>query len=146
MYHNYADSSHSRGVAIWINERVIIKVLNIHSMKGSRCLLLNIELNNTVTSLVCVYAPNKELERCLFFDEMKEWIVSKSIKIRNLILAGDFNCCLETADRNINSHLKDKSRTVLRFLVTYLDLVDTGYVYGSASSMYTWQERNIKSR
>ena len=118
---------------------------NVYYEKG-RAQLMNIELHGKNMSIVCVYAPNKERDRICFFQDLKLWILENTDTPHNIILAGDFNCCLLQNDRSTNSHVNDKSRNALNCLLTTLDINDTWVKFGMSSSHYTWDDGNTKSR
>ena len=124
IYHSYAISSHSKGVAILFRQGLRIKISNVCSSDNGRKLLINTELNGIQFCVICLYAPNSEVERNMFFLELQEWISDNCCSLANIILAGDFNCCLDENDRNTFYHLSDKSRKALKNLLMFFHIYD----------------------
>ena len=79
VYHSLSDSVHSRGVCIMFSNKMRIKLVSKHCSQDGRILLLNAELNDIPTSLMCVYAPNTEKSRKEFYSKMKK--MDKSVCI-----------------------------------------------------------------
>ena len=113
-------------------------MLNHHSSFDGRIVLINIELDENVYTVVNIYAPNNEVGRAEFFRKLIKWISQYSDNTNNLIIMGDFNCCLNNTDRTPQTHLKDKSRNTLSKLIQTLNLLDgweqkhkdqTGFTY-----------------
>ena len=60
-------TSSARGVAIWLKQHLDIKIIDHQKDTEGRLLLLNIEINDNVYTLVNVYAPNIPKNRNTFF-------------------------------------------------------------------------------
>ena len=75
-FHCITNSSHSRGVAILFSENFKGQVLNSFSSDDRRILLLNVQINDDIVTLVLVYAPNIEIE--------KKRILSKASKFHKI--------------------------------------------------------------
>ena len=75
-------------------------------------------------SLINIYAPNSETERKSFFREIELFINTHALNKNNLILGGDFNCCLRDIDRNPPTHLTDGSRNNFKNLLQNHNLFD----------------------
>ena len=68
-------------------------------------LLLNIEHESRIITVVNVYAPNTEKCRVDFFRKVSKWIAKYSMNDENVILVGDFNCNI-LKDNDRSSHGK----------------------------------------
>ena len=62
------DSSHSRGVDVLFKQNFQGEVISSFSSNGGRILLVNIEFQGNILSIVSVYAPTHEAERMIFFE------------------------------------------------------------------------------
>ena len=62
-----SDSSHSTGVSILFSENFKGKIINTEIGENGRSLLVNLEYNNKIFTVVSVYAPNCEYSRIEFF-------------------------------------------------------------------------------
>ena len=122
VFHSCSNSVHSRGVSILIRKSLQFKVINHIIDDEGRKLLLNVEINGEVKSLVCAYLPNKERERVNFFVQFTEWIVNNCIDNNNVILGADFNCVLEKIDRKLEN--KDKSSKCFKRFLEKLEFQD----------------------
>ena len=74
-------------------------VISSHSDHHGRLILLNIEINEHVYTLVNLYAPNDIQERIVFFRQIMSFINAHAINKSKLIIAGAFNCALSENDR-----------------------------------------------
>ena len=92
------------------------------------------------------YAPNDELERQNQLNNLNTWIHIKALHINNLIVCGDFNCCLQVNDRSSATHLKDKSRLSFSKLINDLQLKDHWGSRGTNVSNFKWTDGKIYSR
>ena len=146
VYHNHAPSPHSKGIAILISKSLKIKIINVQNDNDGRITLINAELNGVNLCMVNVYAPNGEKERKDFYSKLEEFISQRCDSPKHIIIAGDFNCCLEDNDRNTKTHLTDGSRFILKQILSNLELNDIGQLYTEDSNRFTWCERNISSR
>ena len=77
---------------------------------------------------------------------MAALINKKASNINNLIVCGDFNCCLRDNDRSTATHLKDKSRRSFSELIKNLQLIDHWDSRGTKISNFTWTDGKIYSR
>ena len=138
--HSVTDSKHSRGVAILMNNKLNVKVKNQYSSNNGRNMLVNVEIDDDIYTLVSVYAPNIESERVHHFNNLRKWISEHTLNDNNIIVAGDMNCCLLDQDRNSCTHLKDKSRVALRGILEYIRLKDLWHVNSNKDIGYTYMD------
>ena len=81
-------TSNSRGVAIWIKKNVEFKLIDEYKDNEGRLLLINVEINNDIYTIINIYAPNMN-KRNTFFKQVDRLINEYSIG--QIILAGDYN-------------------------------------------------------
>ena len=76
------------------------------------------------------------------------WSLKHCCSTNNIILAGDFNCCLNVEDRSTQTHIGDKSRNALSTLVDKLGLLDmwTSESVTCKGNHFTWSDHKTKSR
>lgn len=82
-------TSNSRGVAIWIKKNVEFKLIDEYKDNEGRLLLINVEINNAIYTIINIYAPNNMKKRNTFFKQVDRFINEYSIG--QIILAGDYN-------------------------------------------------------
>lgn len=123
-FHSFTTSAFSRGVAILIDKKVNYDLIDYHTDNEGRQILINISWNDSIFTLVCLYAPNDEKERVEFFKNSTNWILKHSKNTDQIIVAGDFNCCLNDNDRTSRTHLKDASRESMKSLIKQCNTVD----------------------
>ena len=71
IYHSVTKSPHSKGVAIWISSKLKHDIVNIVvSEDDGRKLLLNLDVCETIYSIISLYAPNNEKERCVLYNNL----------------------------------------------------------------------------
>ena len=144
-FYSLTDSPFSKGVGILFRENLPIRIINSKEYMNGRALLLNLEMHDHGFTVVCVYAPNDETARCVFFNNLTDWIIEHAKFVGSMILAGDLNCCMLDTDRNSRSHVKDKSRVALKEMISSFCLKDIGYI-DDLHKKYTWTDGKIKSR
>ena len=83
-------TSNSRGVAIWIKKNVEFKLIDEYKDNEGRLLLINVEINNAIYTIINIYAPNNMKKRNTFFKQVDRFINEYSIGDQ-IILAGDYN-------------------------------------------------------
>ncbi|MEW8547308.1 MAG: endonuclease/exonuclease/phosphatase family protein [Candidatus Thiodiazotropha sp.] len=122
-FHAFSDSAKS-GVSILIKQKLNFSLLNEHSSNDGRKLLLNIEIGENIFTLVSIYAPNDEKCRKDFIKKSERWIKKYALNENNIVIGGDWNCCMNDSDRNTLTHINDSSRKCFKSLVDNLDLTD----------------------
>ena len=129
-YHCFSDSVFSRGVSILFRKGIIFDALSTHKSSDGRKLLLNISIDDHPITLVNVYAPNNQTDRCEFFKRMQTWVSQHANTLENLILCGDFNCVLDNSS--------DKSSNVLKKCLSKLNFCDMWNELHPQKTGYTW--------
>ena len=103
MLHSYGNSQ-SRGVSIFIKDNLNCILLDSFKDNDGRLLIVNVEIDDNLYTLVNIYAPNTPQNRNAFFKKVKRLIEEKSLGL--IILGGDMNEILSTNDtktRNENT-------------------------------------------
>ena len=143
-------SSRSRGCAILVGPGS--EITYSESDPGGRYILAKAKVEGgDVFNLVCVYAPDKPVEREPFFTSLKKSLV-KFCRNDPVIMAGDLNFVNDPERDRIGSNLKrsqfTKGKEVFDQIVDYFELIDTHLKVGSREGDYTWSNKrgDIKSR
>jgi exonuclease III len=148
--HALTDSSHSRGVTIMFNDKVDLEIINVHASKDGRKVLTNVKIDQDVTlSIVSIYAPNIEKDRTAFFKTLSKWITQYSTNTDNVIVCGDFNCCLNDEDRLPKTHVNDKSRLAMQNMMKFCKMNDAWQIHCiDKTNRYTYVDKKngTKSR
>ena len=71
FFHSFG-STQSKGVSIWIRKDLEYKVINSLSDKDGRIIMINIEIEDKIYTLVNIYAPNSPKARNSFFKNTKK--------------------------------------------------------------------------
>jgi len=145
--HVYSDSPHSRGVSVLFNPSCDVEIIDVHKSEDARRLVVNVNVQGTVISLINVYAPNKISQRKDYYNKLSKCMTTQCLNDSMIIMAGDFNCCLTDQDRTPVTHEKDQSRVCLNNLLIKHDLCDSGLAV-MMNPPFTWQngEATVKSR
>ncbi len=131
IYHNFTNSSHSRGVAIMVHKCLDAKIVSIHRKDDARVILINLEIDGVQLSICNIYAPSDEYIRRDYFNNLKFWIARHTENENELLLGGDFNCAINDDDRKNIRGNRDVSRTALKNLLKSLNLMDAWYIHNS---------------
>jgi len=146
IIHSVSDSSHSRGVCILFKKGLQYNILDVKECHEGRLLVVNIDINGHVYSIINVYSPNNLNERLQFLCELSEWIDKYALNKKNIIIGGDLNCVNERKDRKSNN--VDKSTDKIREIKAKYNLLDTWremhpdkleytFIHPSNSNMYS---------
>ena len=148
ILHSVTDSVHSRGVCFMFKNNLNVEILNTKSCDMGHLLLVNIKVNEEIITLVNIYAPNSETDRTSFYGKVDKWITDYSLNVNNVVIAGDFNCCLLDSDRQPPTHLKDKSRKRLTELIEHNSLLDAKQQSNNLNNGFTFidKQHGTKSR
>ena len=144
IYHE--NTSRSMGQIILFSERCSNDITIISSSK--RFLAVKLTVCNKPTVVINIYAPNGDIDKENFFDEILNKI--KDIDCDNIILGGDFNCVLDN-NKDIITGQGHKPETVRKFndLIDRCDLYDTWRLFNPETKEYTWsrhQRQDVVSR
>ena len=131
-------------MVILYSEKFKGQVLNSFSSNDGRILLVNVQINDDIVTLVLAYAPNIEIEKIEFYLKLQIFIKSNSDNIHNLIVAGDFNACLKKTDRSPESAKMDKS-DAFEYMLKHTLLKDTWQISKSSSPGFTYFDKKSRS-
>ena len=140
VIHSFSTSSHSRGVCILFKESLNVRVISKHCSADERKIFVNVDIENSIFTLLCLYAPNIEKDRKIFFTRVNNWINRYAENKSNIITAGDLNCCIEDTDRTSKTHMSDKSRRTLKELAENQNLDDVWIKIKSTAPGYTFSD------
>ena len=137
--HSYSDSVFSKGVSIYFRENFDVKIVNVKIAIDGRKILINVELNGYIFSLINIYAPSTGSKGSEFFKNLQCFITKHCLN-DNILICGDFNCQLNDE--------KDKSVHILKKMIDKLRLTDLWKKTCSNLNGLTWcdAENNPKSR
>lgn len=74
IFHSFSDSSHSKGVSILFQKNLSVEILNVKKSIDGRKILLNVEFDNEIFTIVNIYAPNDINKRVDFFKRVHTFI------------------------------------------------------------------------
>ncbi|VDI81458.1 blast:Transposon TX1 uncharacterized 149 kDa protein [Mytilus galloprovincialis] len=136
-------TTQSRGVAIIIDNKLECKVINENKDKDGRILMLNIEIENIIYSLINIYAPNIETERNKFFKNLSDFI--SNYAIGTVILGGDMNDALSNLDRKLTNGKRKNIKPVnsLKSLIKTHNLIDIWRYLNPKKVQFTWKRQNF---
>jgi exonuclease III len=91
MYFVVTGQQQVGGVAIFMKKSLHYELINKYNDTDGRLILINIEIHNTIFTLVCIYAPNCRSSK--ISDKIQEHGIGIPI------IGGDFNETLKSIDR-----------------------------------------------
>lgn len=147
FYSNNSDSSHSRGVGIFISSKFPeYDVEGVNKCDHGRRLLLKIQLklNKCKLSIASIYAPNTPSDRINFFKPTKTWLHQHSVDDSDKIIGGDFNCSADKAENKQKP--TDKSINTFENLKETNNLVDIYKYKNETENENTYTHPSIPSR
>ena len=140
--YNSHGNSQSRGVSIFIKKELKYTIIDVHNDNDGRILLINIEIDENIFTLVNLYANNVEKNRNAFFKKVNNFIENYAIGI--LIVGGDLNDTLTCADRkySISTQKTKKPVNSLKTLIKKHKLIDIWRDMNTNLRQYTWRRKN----
>ena len=137
-------TSHSKGVMTLINPRLDFKVNTSISDKNSRFLILDLVIDETRLILVNIYAPNDTSQQVAFFKELEHHLAEFAEE--NVVIAGDFNCALESRDKKGGNPVSKKTLVIKEFerLSKLYNLIDIWRNLNPHTDRFTWRNKSFK--
>lgn len=134
--------SNARGTAIWFKKNLNYKIITQHIDGEGRLLLINVEIDDSIFTIVNVYAPNKTKTRNTFFKSVKSFI--DQYCLGQIVIGGDFNDILSQNDTKAKNHKKkfDKPVSNLKSIIKSLKLSDIWRVNNKNITQFTWSKKN----
>lgn len=122
--YNAHGSSNSKGVSIFINKHLNYSLINKFEDSEGRLILLNVEIDDTIYTLLNLYAPNKRKDRNSFFLNVLRIIEEHRQGI--LIIGGDMNETLQQIDRisSVGENRFQKPVNNMRLMIKKCNLID----------------------
>ena len=132
----------SKGVAILIDKyKTNYEILSKFSDQDGRLLLLNVKIEESIFSLLCVYAPNSRTLRNSFFKRVHDFLREKGIGIP--IIGGDFNESFKKIDRKSLRAVKiEEPVSSLKSLIKANKLIDIWRVFNPNVQQFTWRRKD----
>jgi len=98
--HSFSTSKHSKGVSILINNSLDLDDIVVRCDPDGRMIMLDFRYQDSIFTVVNVYAPTNQTERKIFLEYMNN-IIQHSINnnSRYFIMCGDFNTVYRPEDR-----------------------------------------------
>ena len=139
-FHNFG-SSNSKGVSILISNQIDYSIIDQHKDNEGRIIILNIEIDKKIFTLVNVYAPNLVRDRNSFFKKLNNLIDKTRLGI--LLLGGDFNDILSTRDTKSTKCKKSEYPVYgLKKLIKNYKLLDIWRIKHQSLQQYSWKRKN----
>lgn len=141
LYCSHGNTS-SRGVAIFIKRSFDHKVISCFKDEEGRIILLNIEIDDCIFSMLCLYAPNCKSSRNIFFKKVDSMLKEHGIGIP--IVAGDFNECFKNLDRKSSRSEKYDVKPVhsIKTLLKSNNMIDIWRFMNENKQQYTWRRKD----
>ena len=117
------------------------KIIDFYKDDTGRSLLINIEIQNLIFTLVTVYAPNDKPNRNTYFKSINKLIAEKRIGV--LIVGGDFNDVLYSIDRkNVISTRIIQPANSFKTLIKNNKILDVWREMNKNTQQFTWRRKN----
>ena len=134
-------TSNLRGVAIWIKENVEFKLIDEYIENEVRLLLIYVEINNAIYTIINIDAPNNMSKRNTFFKQVDRFI--KEHIIGQKIPAGDYDI-LSKIDTTKSYQCKkfDKPVINLKSMIKTHKLIDIRRQKNKNKTQFTWNRKD----
>ena len=121
-----------------VNYKVIDKVTD----ENGRIVLLNVQIDDAVFSLVCIYAPNSKTLRNMFFKKVSNFCKEHGTGI--LVVGGDFNKIMQDIDRRSlrTGNVCKQSVNSLKSFMKTNKLIDVWRIYNENRQQFTWRRKD----
>ena len=130
-------TSASRGLAVLMKKGMKNAIKNIYKDEEGRTIVFDILENDTLVTIVALYAPNVDCPK--YFQDISFQIKERS---ENKILIGDFNLALDVElDRKNTYYNNNKSLEVVQSLMEEYCLVDVWRLQNGETREYSWFKR-----
>ena len=145
IYYSHGKSD-SRGVAILLNKKCDIEVLDVtHVSPDGRILILEVNVQDTIFKLINIYAPNTEGEQKAFYKGLHALINKyKIVQTDNIIIGGDYNVTFK-ADLDKKGGVmktKDNVLNIIDDINSKIELHDIWRCKNPNKKAYTWKQKN----
>ena len=129
-------TSSSRGVATCIKKSSDIKIVKISKDQQGRILIVDVDLQNVVFTIVNLYAPNEDDPD--FFLEL--FALLQNHKNEEIVMTGDFNLVMQTEidASNPNRRNNVKALAVLQHFMDEMMLTDCWRMLNPDKRIYYW--------
>ena len=133
-------TSASAGVCILFNNNFEFKVIRQFSDPAGRFIIVDIETEGRVLTLVNIYAPNQDKPD--FFRKVADQLLS--FDCEEICLGGDFNLVLDISmdKKGGNPVTHSKSLEEVKRILAELDLTDIWRDLNPDAHRFTWRRRN----
>ena len=127
----------ARGVAIFTSKQIYSSVKNIYKDNDGRLIILDLELNESVITLVALYAPNQDSPG--FLRNISEKLKDRS---EHKIIIGDFNLVLDVEKDRQNTYFNNnRAKEELESLMEEYSLDDIWRTRNPEKKEFSWWKK-----
>lgn len=119
----------SGGCALFLRNSLGIVEETVIVCETGRLIVCDFTFSGFQWRIVCVYAPNQENDRRMYFERVARYVNCE----RFVILMGDFNCVCAPQDRVQNSPVRDQSALFFNTVVQEFNLEDAANVLSNVN-------------
>ena len=137
-------TTHSKGVMILFNPKLNFEINSATTDKNGRYLLLKTKMFEEFFLLCNVYAPNDSNSQEHFLSNLGG--ILQQYADLNLIIGGDFNCPITSADKAGGSSVLKKKKVIdeVNSLCQGFQLQDIWRSQQPNQTQYTWRNKSFK--
>ena len=109
-----------------------------------RIIILETNIDDEISVLVNIYAPNNIHAQQMFFKKLSEMLRNYADSL--IFIGGDFNCPLSNEDKKGGQDLSSKKNVITRIkqLMGSFDLVDIWRYLNPRENQFTWSSSDLK--
>lgn len=123
----------SGGCCLFIRQSIGITETAVVSCTSGRFVYCDFSFSNIEWRVICVYAPNRDSERKVFFEGIRAYLESE----RMILLLGDFNCVCAPEDRVNQVPVRDQSAIYLSDIIAENQFEDVARLASTGKVQFT---------
>ena len=143
IYANHG-TNHSKGVAFLSSLKLNFALESIQRDQNGCVIILSIVLDGNKFVLANIYSPDDQNAQRSFYANVSSLL--HPFANENIILGGDFNCCMSADDKSGGNPFTSKQhiRNEIKNLTSSYNLVDAWRKQNTHKQEFTWRNTNLK--
>lgn len=133
IFYNNAHNNRA-GVAVLVNNKWKSKVKVLHKDNEGRTIIVQINDDENIITLVSIYAPSSVNDRVVYFEYLLQHMPRE-----NIVIGGDFNTSFSQQDRCNTIHNYDKAYYKLNSFMNDTNLYDVWRQRNPHTNVYSWK-------
>ena len=137
-------SKHSKGTMVMFKPGMDINVIDVCTDRNGRYIILKLQFMSENFTLINIYAPNKELEKKVFFNDVLAMLDTLNIQMDDkIICGGDWNSIFDvTLDKCGGRNNPVNIAPEMTKMIDTFDFIDIWRVQNPETRRFTFRQKN----